>query len=117
MEFLDMNLTTVFFSMLFTVTSTGGFYRKPYSTLVFKLHKKNPQNKKTRVFCRTEKTTVENRTKTGTSEDSSLCPETSTKTAVQEFHLRILTGLCLVLNLPYVEGILSGNRTNIADKG
>jgi hypothetical protein len=30
----------------------------------------------------------ENQTKSGDREDSSLCPETSTENAVQEFHLR-----------------------------
>jgi hypothetical protein len=33
--------------MLFTVPSTGGFYRKSYSTLVFKIHtKKIPETRK-----------------------------------------------------------------------
>jgi hypothetical protein len=32
--------------MLFTVSPTGGFYKKSYSTLVLKLHKKNPRIKK-----------------------------------------------------------------------
>jgi hypothetical protein len=39
MEFLDIKLTKVlslFFRELFTVPSTGGFYRKPYSSLVLK---------------------------------------------------------------------------------
>jgi hypothetical protein len=40
----------VFCSMLFTVLSTGGFYRKPYSTAVLKIHTKNPRNKKTRGY-------------------------------------------------------------------
>jgi hypothetical protein len=41
-EFFDTNLikTRVFCSMIFTVSSTGGFYRKL-------LHTKNPRNKKT----------------------------------------------------------------------
>jgi hypothetical protein len=30
--------TRVFCSMLFSVLSTGGLYRKPYPTLVFKIH-------------------------------------------------------------------------------
>jgi hypothetical protein len=33
MEFLDINLTTDFCSMLFTVPYTIGFDRKPHSTL------------------------------------------------------------------------------------
>ncbi len=46
------------------------------------------RNKKTRVyswtaFCRR----VETQKKTRVWEDSSICPETSTKNAVQEFHL------------------------------
>jgi hypothetical protein len=38
MEFLEIYLkkkTRVFFSKLFTVSSTGGFQRKPFSSLVF----------------------------------------------------------------------------------
>ncbi len=42
--------TRIFCSMLFIVFSTGEFYRKPYSTLVIKLHTKNPRNKKTLVY-------------------------------------------------------------------
>ncbi len=57
--------TRVFCSMLFTVSCTNGFYGKPSSI------QKNPRTKKARVW-----------------EDSSLCPETSTKTAFQEFQLR-----------------------------
>ncbi len=77
--------------MLFIVSSTGGL-KKPYSSLVFKILTINPQNKKTRIyswiaFCRNGKMWVENQTKTRLWEDSSLSPETSTKNAVQEFHL------------------------------
>ncbi len=42
---------------------------------------------------------VENQTKTWAWEDPSLCPETSTKTAVQEFYLRVLPIYSSVLNL------------------
>ncbi len=50
------------------------------------------RNKKTRVyawiaFCKMEKWRVENQTNTRVWEDSSLCPETFPKNAVQEFHL------------------------------
>ncbi len=41
MEFLDINLTkdsSLLLHAIFTVYSTGGFYRKPYSTEVLKLH-------------------------------------------------------------------------------
>ncbi len=41
--------TRVFCSMLFTVPSTCGFYRKPYTSLVLKIHAKNLRNKKTKV--------------------------------------------------------------------
>ncbi len=61
--------TRVFCSILFAVPSTSGFYRKFYTTLVLKLHTKKSAKQKTRVW-----------------EDSSLCPETSTKLAAQEFH-------------------------------
>jgi hypothetical protein len=40
MEFLDTNLTkdlNLLLHAIFTVSSIGGFYRKPYSTLVFKI--------------------------------------------------------------------------------
>jgi hypothetical protein len=37
MEFLDINSTRVFFSMLFTVPSIRGFYRNPYSSMVLKI--------------------------------------------------------------------------------
>jgi hypothetical protein len=39
MEFLDINVTKdpSLFPMLFTIHSTGGFYRKPYSSLVLKI--------------------------------------------------------------------------------
>jgi len=42
MEFLDISLqkTLVFCAMLFTVSSTGGFVRKPYSSVVLKILKK-----------------------------------------------------------------------------
>ncbi len=40
----------VFCSMLFTVSSDGGFYRKPYSTLVLKLHTKKSAKQKTWVY-------------------------------------------------------------------
>jgi hypothetical protein len=63
MEFWDLNLTKdlrVFCSMLFTVPSTGGLYRKPLPPGLKNPYKKNLRNNKTRVysriaFCRTEK--------------------------------------------------------------
>jgi hypothetical protein len=53
MEFLEIYLkkkTRVFFSKLFTVSSTGGFQRKPYYYLVLNILTKNPRNKKTQVY-------------------------------------------------------------------
>jgi hypothetical protein len=42
MEFLYISLTNtrVFCSMIFTVPSTGGFYIKPYPTVILKIHTK-----------------------------------------------------------------------------
>ncbi len=82
MEFLDINLIK---DMLFTVPSIGVLY----SVLI--IHTNKQRNKKTRVyswiaFCRNGEKRIENQTKTRVWEYSSLCPETSTKTA-QEFHL------------------------------
>jgi hypothetical protein len=37
--------------MLFTVPSTGRFYRKPFLSLVLKILTKNPREKKTGVYC------------------------------------------------------------------
>ncbi len=50
--------TWVFSSLLFTVPSTSGFLRKPYSSPVLKILSKNRRNNKTRLywwiaFCRT----------------------------------------------------------------
>jgi hypothetical protein len=48
----QFDIRQVFFcSMLFTVPSNGGFYRKTYSTLVLKTHIKKYQRKKqTKVY-------------------------------------------------------------------
>jgi hypothetical protein len=48
MKYLDINLTkdSSLLLMLFTVPSTGGFHRKPYSSLATKILPKNPRNKK-----------------------------------------------------------------------
>ncbi len=43
---------------------------------------------------------VENQTKTLVWEDSSLCPETSTKNAIQEFHLKIMIVLLNIELIP-----------------
>ncbi len=69
-------------------------FKKTILTLVLIiLTKKNPRNKKTQVYSWITfielKMRVENQTKTRVWEDSSLCPETSTKNAVQEFHLGV----------------------------
>ncbi len=77
MKFLDINLT------------------KDSSLLIHAIHspffKKSAKQESTSLFmtefCRTETLRLENRAKTWVWEDSSLCPETSTKNAVQEFRL------------------------------
>ncbi len=97
MEFLDINLTKDSSLLLHAIHSP--FYwrilKKTLLFLVFKILTKNPRNKKTQVnswtgFCRTEKFRVDRQTKTHVWEDSSLCPETSTKNVVQEFHLCVI---------------------------
>ncbi len=80
--------------MLFTVYSTGWFYRKPYSTVVLKLHtikfaKKENSSLFMNSVLQNRITRVEHQTKTRVWEDSSLCSETSIKTTVQEFHTRL----------------------------
>jgi hypothetical protein len=58
MEFLDIN------SILFTVPSTGGFERKPFSSLVLKiLTKKYPKQENSSLFMN-GKMRVENQTNT-----------------------------------------------------
>ncbi len=55
------NNTGVFCSMLFTVSSSGRFYRKPYSTMVLKLHTKKPaQQENLNSIVENRKTRVEN---------------------------------------------------------
>jgi hypothetical protein len=49
--------------MLFTVHCTGGFNRKPYSTLVFKIHKKNRETGKLNSILQNGKIRVANQTK------------------------------------------------------
>ncbi len=71
---------------VFTVSSTGEFYRKP-SLRTIKSAKQENSSLFMNSILLNRKTRVENQTKTRVREDSSLCPETSTKTAVQEFHL------------------------------
>ncbi len=64
-----------------------------HTLLCFKIpYKKNPRNKKTRVYSLLAFSRMKNEVwkpdKTRLWEGSCLCPETSTKTDVQEFHLR-----------------------------
>ncbi len=51
---------------------------------------------------------VENWTKTRVWEDTSLCPETSTKKAVQEFHLRTLHSLAKVVSIHHSRDNIQG---------
>jgi hypothetical protein len=53
MEFLDISLardSSPLLQGIFTFHSTGGFYRKPYSSLVLKILITNQRNKKTQVY-------------------------------------------------------------------
>ncbi len=97
----DWQRIRVFCSMLFTVSSTGGFYRKPYSTLVYNsMQKKFPNEGNSSLFMNSflqnRKMKEENKTKTRVWEDSRLCLETLNKTAVQESHLRGHRGLPVI---------------------
>jgi hypothetical protein len=76
--------------MLFTVPYSCGFYRKPYSGF------KNPYKKSAKLELIHEEYFVEQKNKGRKSDKNSslrrlkfMPPEISTKTAVQEFHLRI----------------------------
>jgi hypothetical protein len=100
-EFLDINLTED--SSLLRHAFHSPFYWRIWKKAILFLNlqsfQKKPRNKKTLVyysriaFCIMEKSErkvesqVENQTKTQVWEDSGLCPETSTKNVVQEFHL------------------------------
>jgi hypothetical protein len=71
MEFLDMNLTKDSIFSLHAIHSL--FYRQIL--------------KKTFIY-----SGLKNQTNTRVREDSRLCPEISTKTAIQQFHFRMTTG-------------------------
>ncbi len=95
MEFLDIILTKDSSLLLhaFHSLSTGGFLKKTRLYSGFKnTYKKSAKPKNSSLFVKSilweEKMWVENQTKTRVWEDSSLCPESSTKNAVQGFHLR-----------------------------
>ncbi len=75
MEFLEIK-TRIFCSMLFTVPSTGGFKRKPFSTLVLIILTKKSAKQEN-----SEKR-VENQTKTWVWEDTSFCPEMPFKNSI-----------------------------------
>jgi hypothetical protein len=61
MEFLEINLTKNLSLLVDAISSTGGFYRKPHSTLVLKIHtKKSAKQENLSLImnnsrCRTEK--------------------------------------------------------------
>ncbi len=83
MEFLDISLTKDSWLLIHAIHSPGGFKRKPYSSLVLKILTKNPPNLSLFMiaFCW--------RKNEGRKPDKkSLCPDTSAKHAVQEFHFR-----------------------------
>ncbi len=71
--------------MLIKASSPDGFYRKPYSTLVLKLHtKKISETRKLKSIHEKQFVEQKNHTKTLVWEDSRLCPETSTKNYISE---------------------------------
>jgi hypothetical protein len=82
--------------VLFTVSPTGGFYRKPYSTLVLNIHTKKSTKQK-ELESLHEKHFVERKNEGRKPDKNSSLrrlefvprAETSTKNAVQEFHLRV----------------------------
>ncbi len=94
MEFLNTNLTKYTSLLLYAIHSP--FYwrilKKPilFSDLI--IIKKSEKQENSSLFMNSilydEKMEVENQTKTRVWEDTSLCSETLTKNAVQEFHLR-----------------------------
>jgi hypothetical protein len=77
--------------MLFTVFSTGRFFKKLCSTLVKKFIQKIRESIKLKSFHEEHfvewKNKIDHQTKTQVWEYLSLCPETSTQNAVQEFQL------------------------------
>ncbi len=76
--------TRVFCSMLLTVPFTGGFYRKPYSTLVLNIHTKNPKKQEnSSLFI--NRILQNGKTRVEIPADSKLCPETSTKKPFKNF--------------------------------
>ncbi len=94
MEFLDINITkdsslslhpilSPFYWRILRKTILYSCFNIPYKKIretrkLESVHKEHVSNGKARV---------ESQTKTRVREDSSLCPETSTKNGVQEFHL------------------------------
>ncbi len=95
MEYLDINLTEDSSLLLHAIRSLihWRIFRKNRTLLWFlKQNKKSLKQENSRLFMNSilwnKIKRVENQTKTQVWEDSGLCPETWTKTAVQEFHLR-----------------------------
>ena len=94
MEFLDINLTKVSSLLIHVIhsLSTGGLIKRIrlYSGLK-NTYKKSAKQENlslfTNIILYKGKMRVENQKKTWVWEGSSLCPETLTKNAVQEFHL------------------------------
>ncbi len=93
MKFLDIIWTK---ELSLAAIHSPFYFRLQKKTILFSGFKKslqiNLRNKKTQVyswikFCRWGKWGWNNQTKTRVSEDSRLCPKTSTKNAPQDFHL------------------------------
>ncbi len=98
MDFLDINLTRDS-SLLLHAIHSPFFWWILKKTIVFSGFKypckKSPKQENSSLsmnsIVQNRKIRVENKTKSGVSEDSSLCRETITENAVQEFHLRFET--------------------------
>ncbi len=98
MEFSNINLTKDSSLLLHAIPSPF-YWRILQKTILYSgfinPYKKYTKQENSSLFMNSilqkRKVRVENQTKTRVWEDSSLCPQPSTKNAIQEFHLRNLT--------------------------
>jgi hypothetical protein len=97
------------------------FYRRMLTKTILSFHFKNPYKKSAnqensslfmKSLLKNWKMRVENQIKTRVREDSSLCPETSTKNAAQEFHPRKLK-----VNLRYPRSNSAWDKSFLARNG
>jgi hypothetical protein len=91
MEFSDISLKKVSSLLLHAIHSLS-YWRILKKTILisgFKnIHTKIREQENSSLFMNRKENELENQTKTRVLEDSTLCPETSNKNAVQEFNLR-----------------------------